>query len=106
MAAAKMTIRKAAIHFRKMPFLTAFFSLRLSHFFLVVVQFGLRVGPVECEIPSASLRAGSSLRLKNGCAQDDSRPVIAKLHHYFSLFTSRFWAGLTWEPRSGSRRRA
>src|ERR1700691_6098824 len=33
----------------------------------------LRVGPVELGIPSASLRAGSSLRLKNGCAQDDNR---------------------------------
>jgi hypothetical protein len=47
-----------------------------------VVQFGLRVGPVKREIPSASLRAGSSLRLKNGSAQDDSLRVIAKLHHY------------------------
>ena len=48
----------------------------------VVVQFGLRVGPVKREIPSASLRAGSSLRLKNGSAQDDSLRVIAKLQHY------------------------
>jgi hypothetical protein len=38
----------------------------------VVVQFGLRVRPTKQEIPSASLRAGSSLRLKNGYAQDDS----------------------------------
>jgi hypothetical protein len=30
------------------------------------------------EIPSASLRAGSSLRLKNGSARDDSRRVIVK----------------------------
>jgi hypothetical protein len=30
------------------------------------------LGLVELEIPSASLRAGSPLRLKNGCAQDDS----------------------------------
>jgi len=37
----------------------------------VVVQFGLRIEPVKREIPSASLRAGSSLRLKNGYAQDD-----------------------------------
>ena len=37
----------------------------------VVVQLGLRVVPVEREIPSASLRAGSSLRLKNGYAKDD-----------------------------------
>ena len=36
-----------------------------------MVQFGLRVKPVETEIPSTSLRAGSSLRLKNGYAQDD-----------------------------------
>jgi hypothetical protein len=36
-----------------------------------VVRFGLRVGPVEREIPSTSLRAGSSLRLKRGYAQDD-----------------------------------
>ena len=28
---------------------------------------------VESEIPSAALRAGSSLRLKNGSAQDDTR---------------------------------
>src|SRR5580700_151342 len=39
------------------------------------VQSGLRVGPVEPEVPSAPLRAGSSLRLKNGFAQDDSRRV-------------------------------
>jgi len=32
---------------------------------------GLRAGPVQIEIPSASLRAGSSLRLKNGSFQDD-----------------------------------
>jgi hypothetical protein len=38
----------------------------------VVVQFGLRFAPVKQEIPSASLRAGSSLRLKNGSAQDDT----------------------------------
>jgi len=38
----------------------------------VVVQFGLRIGPVKREIPSASLRAGSSLRLKSGYAQDDN----------------------------------
>jgi hypothetical protein len=36
----------------------------------VMGQFGLRVGPVEREIPSVSLRAGSSIRLKNGCVQD------------------------------------
>jgi hypothetical protein len=47
----------------------------------VVVQLGLRTGPVKREIPSASLRAGSSLRLKNGYAQDDSHRVIVKLHH-------------------------
>jgi hypothetical protein len=35
-------------------------------------QFGLRIGAVKREIPSASLRAGSSLRLKNGFAQDDN----------------------------------
>ena len=28
---------------------------------------------VEWEIPSASLKSGISLRLKNGCAQDDLR---------------------------------
>jgi hypothetical protein len=38
----------------------------------VCVQFGLRVGPVRREIPSASLRAGSSLRLKSGSDQDDN----------------------------------
>jgi hypothetical protein len=35
------------------------------------MQFGSHVRWVEHEIPSASLRAGSSLRLKNGYAQDD-----------------------------------
>jgi hypothetical protein len=40
------------------------------------VQFGLRAAPVKREIPSTSLRAGSSLRLKNGSAQDDSRRVM------------------------------
>jgi hypothetical protein len=37
----------------------------------MVVQFGLRLRAVKQEIPSTSLRAGSSLRLKNGSAQDD-----------------------------------
>src|SRR5580700_124131 len=35
------------------------------------MQFGSRVGPVEWEI--------HSLRLKNGCAQDDKRRLIVKL---------------------------
>jgi hypothetical protein len=48
-----------------------------------VVQFGLRVARVKREIPSASLRAGSSLRLKNGCAQDDIRRVIVKPRLFF-----------------------
>ena len=39
----------------------------------VAVQFGSRARPVKPEIPSASLRAGSSLRLKNGSAQDDNQ---------------------------------
>ena len=43
-----------------------------------MAQFGLRVAPVAWEIPSASLRAGSSLPLKNGSAQDDSRRVIVE----------------------------
>jgi hypothetical protein len=47
-----------------------------------VVQFGFRVGPDKTEIPSTSLRAGSSLRLKNGSAQDDNRRLIGKLRHY------------------------
>jgi hypothetical protein len=34
---------------------------------------GLRAGSAEREIPSASLRAGSSLRLKSGYAQDDKQ---------------------------------
>jgi hypothetical protein len=38
----------------------------------VVIEFSSRVGPVEREIPSTSLRAGSSLRLKSGSAQDDA----------------------------------
>jgi len=37
-----------------------------------VAQFGVRVKPVQFEIPSTSLRASSSLRLKSGCAQDDT----------------------------------
>jgi hypothetical protein len=37
-----------------------------------VARVGSRATPVEQEIPSASLRAGSSLRLKNGYAQDGS----------------------------------
>jgi len=32
---------------------------------------GLRMGPVEKEIPSASLRAGSYQGLKSGSAQDE-----------------------------------
>jgi len=52
---------------------------------LVVVQFGLRAGMVKQEIPSASLRAGSSLCLKSGSAQDDNRPVAVKLAHYRSM---------------------
>src|ERR1700677_3865382 len=42
----------------------------------VAAQFGLRARPVKREIPSAARRAGSSLRLKNGSAQDDNRRVI------------------------------
>ena len=37
-----------------------------------VVQFGLRANRIKWEIPLTSLRAGSSLRLKNGCSQDDA----------------------------------
>ncbi len=33
-------------------------------------------GSVQLEIPSAPLRAGSSLRLKNGYAQDDAGRVL------------------------------
>jgi len=39
---------------------------------------GSRAGLGEREIPSTSLRAGSSLRLKNGCAQDDK--VVERLN--------------------------
>jgi hypothetical protein len=46
-----------------------------------MVQLGSRVESGELEIPSASLRAGSSLRLKSGCAQDDNRRLIVILHH-------------------------
>jgi hypothetical protein len=35
------------------------------------MRFGSRAKLVETETPSTSLRAGSSLRLKNGYAQDD-----------------------------------
>ena len=44
------------------------------------VQFGSRARPVEREIPSTTLRAGSSLRLKNGYVQDDAAVYKAKLH--------------------------
>jgi len=37
-----------------------------------VVQFGVRAGPVKREIPSTSLRAGSSLRLKAAALPDDA----------------------------------
>jgi hypothetical protein len=47
---------------------TARVNSRPSHF---VVVLGWRCGTVELEVPSTPLRAGSSLRLKNGCAQDD-----------------------------------
>ena len=47
----------------------------------VVVRFGLRVRPVEREIPSTSLRAGSSLRLKTGYAQDDKSPHLHRYHN-------------------------
>jgi hypothetical protein len=43
-----------------------------------VVQFGLRVRSVKREIPAASLRAGSSLGLKNSYAQDDKVVERAK----------------------------
>jgi len=49
---------------------------------MIVVQFGVRGKAVEREILSASLRAGSSLRLKNGYAQDDSFVQKTKRHHY------------------------
>jgi len=39
---------------------------------LIVVHFGVRDKPIEQEIPSASLRASSSLRMKNAYAQDDT----------------------------------
>ena len=47
-----------------------------------VVRLGLRARPVKQEIPSTSLRASSSLRLKNGSAQDDNRVQGAKLYQY------------------------
>jgi hypothetical protein len=55
-----------------------------------MVQFGLRVGPVEWEIPSTSLRAGSSLRLKNGSAQDDKR-VLRHLPDMTLLAWNGMW---------------
>jgi len=58
---------------------------------VVVVELSLRVGPVKLEIPSTSLRAGSSLRLKNGSAQDDSRSVIVKLHHNLRAGLNARW---------------
>ena len=46
-----------------------------------MVQFGSRSRAVETEIPSTSLRAGSSRRLKNGYAQDDTVGKGSKLHY-------------------------
>ena len=46
------------------------------------MQFGLRAAPVKREIPSATLRAGSSLRLKNSYARDDAAVQEGKLRHY------------------------
>jgi hypothetical protein len=37
-----------------------------------VVYFATEDGDDAREIPSASLRAGSSLRLRNGCVQEDA----------------------------------
>jgi hypothetical protein len=50
-----------------------------------VGHFGSRAKAVETEIPSTSLRAGSSLRLKNGYAQDDTVGKKDKVHHYPTL---------------------
>jgi hypothetical protein len=57
----------------------------------MVVQFGLRAGPVKREIPSTSLRAGSSLRLKSGCAQDDAVGRSARCFSNWSTTIFSFW---------------
>jgi hypothetical protein len=47
-----------------------------------MMRFGLRIRPVQREILSALLRAGSSLRLKDGYAQDDNsgeQPFCSRL---------------------------
>ncbi|MBZ5681379.1 MAG: hypothetical protein LAO24_14865 [Acidobacteriia bacterium] len=51
----------------------------------VVVQFASEQRGDARKIPSASLRAGSSLRLNNGCAQDDALQRCSsesKLHRF------------------------
>jgi len=45
------------------------------------LQFGLCARPVTREMLSTAVRAGSSLRLKTGCAQDDTLVRKTKLHH-------------------------
>jgi hypothetical protein len=47
-----------------------------------VLQFRVRARPDKIEMPSTLLRAGSSLRLKNGYAQDDTMYKPPKLLHY------------------------
>ena len=65
---------------------------------------GLRERPVKQEIPSATLRAGSSLRLKNGCAQDDNAielavGVMSEIKHHVSLACGRAGGHLVWTKR-------
>ena len=48
----------------------------------VLVQFDVCTRPVKREIPSTSLSAGSSLRLKNGYARDDALVQKTKRHHH------------------------
>ena len=60
-----------------------------------MVQFGVRAGPVKREIPSTSLRAGSSLRLKNGYAQDDADGRSARCFFKLTHTKLRFRLTLT-----------
>ena len=87
----------AAVHLSSFP------PVRLPEEYAGVEQFGLRVRPVELEIPSTSLRAGSSLRLKNACVQDDAefglevRTQAHQTHHCQHAFP---WRSLLCFPLS------
>ena len=69
-----------------------------------MVQFGVRAGPVMREIPSTSLRAGSSLRLKSGYAQDDAKGFEFPRVLNFLRFWFSGWCNLAYAPGRSSGR--